>query len=288
MYLSLLRRNKIVAHHITTPKVQITNPPLYMLHGVLGNKGNFRTPAKKIAEVCGCEIVSLDARNHGESFHAPIMSYRSMAEDVKVLAKHLNHENVNILGHSMGGRTVMTAALESVIPSNSFKINKLIVSDVSPDNTRSSKIGDTVSSYIKQMAKVDMQKINGEKPKIARKYVQDELASIVKDAGVMAFLMMNLTRDKTSGNYLWKANIHALCSQIEQIAKFPVYEHSFDNSTLFLKGETSDYIKEEHYGEIHRLFPSVEIKVIEKAGHWLHADQPVLFVDAVAEFLNRK
>ena len=47
-----------------------------MLHGVLGNKGNFRTPAKKIAEVCECEIVSLDARNHGESFHAPIMSYR--------------------------------------------------------------------------------------------------------------------------------------------------------------------------------------------------------------------
>ena len=87
MYLSLLRRTNIVAHHITTLKVQITNPPLYMLHGVLGNKGNFRTPAKKIAEVCKCEIVSLDARNHGESFHAPIMSYRSMAEDVKVLAR---------------------------------------------------------------------------------------------------------------------------------------------------------------------------------------------------------
>ena len=42
MYTSLLRKNtNILAHHITTPKVPVTNPPFYMLHGVLGNKANF-------------------------------------------------------------------------------------------------------------------------------------------------------------------------------------------------------------------------------------------------------
>merc|ERR1712035_20491 len=176
----------------------------------------------------------------------------------------------------MGGRTVMVAALEKEV-----NIQKLIVSDVSPDNTRSSKIGDTVSSYIKQMAK-----ITGEKPKLARKFVEEELALVVKDAGVMAFLMTNFTKDKETGKYSWKANIHALCSQIEQIAKFPVYDHSFDNPTMFLKGEKGDYIMEEDPDEIFRLFPNADIQEIKNAGHWLHADQPGLFIEKVAEFIE--
>merc|ERR1712156_428781 len=143
----LSRMNRILAHHITTPKISIKNPPLYMLHGVLGNKANFRTPAKKLAEICGCEIITVDARNHGESFHAPVMSYRSMADDIKNLSENLKHEQINILGHSMGGRTVMVAALEK---------------------------------------EVDMDKIAGEKPKLARKFVEEELALVVKDPGVMA------------------------------------------------------------------------------------------------------
>lgn len=281
MYTSRSRLQNILSHHIVTPKISVENPPFYMLHGVLGNKANFRTPAKKIAEISKCQIITIDARNHGESFHAPIMSYHAMASDIKKLSEHLGHEKINILGHSMGGRTVMVAALQ--YPG---LINKLIVSDVSPDNTRSSKIGDTVSSYIKQMANVDFKQIQNEKPKIARKYVEDELSKIVKDAGVMAFLMTNLTKDKTSGSYHWKANIHALCSQIEQIAKFPVFNHGFEGETMFLKGENSDYIKREHEVEIFRLFENARIEEVKNAGHWLHADQPKIFVEKVGQFLN--
>ena len=55
---------------------------------------------------------------------------------------------------------------------------------------------------------------------------------------------------------------------------------------MFLKGEKSHYIKEEHHHEIFRLFPNADIQEIKNAGHWLHADQPGLFVEKVAEFIE--
>ena len=56
-------------------------------------------------------MVSVDLRNHGDSPHAAEMGYRAMAADVCALADRLELTRPVLIGHSMGGKVAMTAAL---------------------------------------------------------------------------------------------------------------------------------------------------------------------------------
>ncbi|MEN6455411.1 MAG: alpha/beta hydrolase, partial [Prolixibacteraceae bacterium] len=60
------------------------------------------------------------------------------------------------------------------------------------------------------------------------------------------------------------------------IMKYPV---------LFIKGEQSEYIREEDFGLIRKISPEALLKIIPNAGHWLHAEQPVRFMEALQDFI---
>ena len=72
------------------------------------------------------QIISTDARNHGDSPHSEQMDYSVMAQDVTKLITDLNHKKVTLMGHSMGGKTMMTIALNNV--SFLHKVSKFIKS----------------------------------------------------------------------------------------------------------------------------------------------------------------
>jgi pimeloyl-ACP methyl ester carboxylesterase len=42
-----------------------------------------------------------------------------------------------------------------------------------------------------------------------------------------------------------------------------------------------------HRAGIERLFPRAEFEVIEEAGHWVHAERPADFLEALERFLER-
>ena len=72
-------------------------------------------------------MITLDARNHGDSPHTNEMSAQLMSSD---LINFLNRNDIArcvLIGHSMGGRTAMLTALH--FPK---LIESLIVVDVSP------------------------------------------------------------------------------------------------------------------------------------------------------------
>jgi len=204
-----------------------------------------------------------------------------MAEDIERFAKKTGHSELNILGHSMGGRTAMVTAL-SDLPA--IHVNKLIVVDVSADNSRSSNISNTVSSYIKEMARIDMSELDGLQSTEARERIREQLSKHVKDPGVMAFLLTNL--DAKRGTYKWRSNIHALSSQIERISNFPEFKNTFDRPTQFIRGSESAYLQERHFKEIYRLFPKAKIDTVQGSGHWVHADNPKIFTNLVIDFLS--
>ena len=60
------------------------------------------------------QIIPYDARNHGDSDHRPDMSYSVMANDLVGLCQDLGLDSPVVLGHSMGGKSAMTAALTKV------------------------------------------------------------------------------------------------------------------------------------------------------------------------------
>ena len=57
-------------------------------------------------------------------------------------------------------------------------------------------------------------------------------------------------------------------------------------NTLFIKGGESDYITAEHKEIISAILPNSKAKIIQGAGHWLHAEKTVSFNKIVNDFLD--
>lgn len=99
------------SYESTTNADYSARPPLVILHGLLGSKNNWNSMSKAIHRTTGRKVISVDARNHGDSRHSPQHTYIHMAHDVIKLLKKLELSKVSILGHSMGGRTAMVLSL---------------------------------------------------------------------------------------------------------------------------------------------------------------------------------
>ncbi|NBB74409.1 MAG: alpha/beta fold hydrolase, partial [Bacteroidetes bacterium] len=100
--------------------------PLIILHGLLGASGNWHTLSRTVFSDY-FRVLAVDQRNHGRSFHSDRHDYPAMAEDVWHLLDDLQIESTHLLGHSMGGKTAMYAAL--AFPD---RIDKLVVVDMAP------------------------------------------------------------------------------------------------------------------------------------------------------------
>src|SRR5947208_17048781 len=77
------------------------NPPLVILHGMLGSSRNWQTAGRDLA--AQFHVLVPDLRNHGSSPHAEAMDYPMMAADVLEWMDALGLSRVALLGHSMGG-----------------------------------------------------------------------------------------------------------------------------------------------------------------------------------------
>lgn len=75
---------------------------------------------------------------------------------------------------------------------------------------------------------------------------------------------------------------------IPSIGEFPYQpgEVSWSGPTLFIKGEHSNYINRRNIPVCKEFFPSMELETLD-AGHWVHAERPMEFVDLVDKFVRK-
>jgi esterase len=104
-------------------------------------------------------------------------------------------------------------------------------------------------------------------------------------ASLRAYLLQNLV--KSEGRWQWRINLQGLSAGIEDIMLFPSSSSEFEKPALFLKGEESDYINENNELVLLNYFPLAQIEVIAETGHWLYAERPDAFIQAMANFLPR-
>ena len=234
---------------------------LLILHGFLGMGDNWKTHAKNLAEKGYC-VHLIDQRNHGRSFWSVDFSYKLMVEDLKYYMDHHQISSAIILGHSMGGKTVMNFALK-----HPNRLSKLFVIDTSP------RFYERHHDYILDaLLKIDLKKIN------KRINVDLELSKTIKDVSLRNFLMKNLFW-KEPNVLEFRFNLQSLHLNIDEVGKEITYSDQFKKPTYFFKGENSDYIKDVDYKSILNLFPNSKLISISNSGHWLHADNS-------EEFLN--
>ena len=78
-----------------------------------------------------------------------------------------------------------------------------------------------------------------------------------------------------------------LIENYEDIIKPISFEKPFLGKTLFLKGANSNYIKPEDITLIKHIFPNYQIESIANTGHWVHAENPLAFYNAIIRFIHQ-
>ena len=243
--------------------------PFLILHGLFGSSDNWLTIAKQLSENYSFHI--LDARNHGKSPHTNEFGYDNMAMDVREYIQDHNLKNIVLMGHSMGGKTAMKIALEYPM-----RVLKLIVADIAPK-----KYLIIHNHIIEALLSIKTNILE------SRNQADIQLSQTIKSSTLRKFLLKNLYRDEN--NILkWRINLDAICSNLESLGAQVSSSQTFDKSTLFLRGELSDYIVPEDEKDIYSLFPKSIIKSIPRATHWLHVENPVEFLKEIKGFLNIK
>jgi esterase len=241
--------------------------PLVVLHGLFGNSDNWQTHAKKLSEYF--QVILVDQRNHGHSDWSDDFSYDLLAEDLHELITELNLKHIMLLGHSMGGKTVMRYA--QLYPEG---IEKLIVVDMGVK-----KYPPHHEDILEGLSKVDLEVVK------TRGEVESILEPYVPVNGTRQFLMKNLYW-KDKGQLAWRMNTPVLEREMDNIlAALP--EDEVMIQTLFIKGALSNYIPDEDIPDLEDQFPDSTVISIEGSGHWVHAEAPEAFLNAVLEFCLR-
>ncbi|WP_179354106.1 alpha/beta fold hydrolase [Winogradskyella vidalii] len=242
--------------------------PFIILHGFLGMGDNWKTLGKQFSEV-NFEIHLVDQRNHGRSFHSEDFDYEIMAEDLKQYCEENNLQDIILLGHSMGGKTAMLFATK--YPE---LVSKLIVADISP---RYYPVHH--DAILEGLSSLDFSELK------SRGAADKALANYIHEAGIRMFLLKNLYWVE-KGQLGLRINLQVLKDNVAEVGEALPIHATFNKDTLFLRGDRSEYIGEADTAIIHRHFLNSKIITISNAGHWLHAENPEEFYDAVINFVS--
>ncbi|OQR69022.1 abhydrolase domain-containing protein 11-like [Tropilaelaps mercedesae] len=261
-------------------KVECRLPPLVINHGLFGSKGNWKSLSKRFTQKTGTKVFCVDARNHGDSPHCAKMSVCDMAADLVRFAKENTLPRCIYLGHSLGGRAVMTLAL-----SKPKLVEKLVVVDISPNI-----LPNTINGEAK-VALLAMQESLGHlTPDMniaqARRSADAFMELTIKNYGLRQFLLTNLRRGRDHFEY--QINLTAIRDNLDKLLRMPPLEGVFDGDVLFVRGGQSGYIKRNDFALIKQIFPRAQIETIDNASHWVHADKPTEFLDLVSDFILKK
>ncbi|WP_273565894.1 alpha/beta fold hydrolase [Maribacter halichondriae] len=242
--------------------------PLVILHGFLGMSDNWKTLGGRYADT-SYEVHLIDQRNHGHSFWSEEFNYDLLSEDLKQYYEHHTLDKAIVLGHSMGGKTAMQFACD--YPE---KVEKLIVADIAPKYYPPHH-----QDIVNALNQLDFSTIR------SRSDADEALGKNIKDMGTRQFLLKNLYWVE-KGKLGFRFNLEVLSQKMNEIGENIGTTDSYNGPTLFLRGDRSEYVVNADFPEIKRHFPKAEIETIDKAGHWLHAENPEQFFEKTMNFLN--
>lgn len=245
--------------------------PFIILHGVFGISDNWVTFGRQIAEL-GYQVLIPDQRNHGKSPHHYAFNYYALNEDLLEFIEQQGLENPVIMGHSMGGKVAMRYTLE-----NPGDVAALIVVDTSMR---------TYVSHTHHRALIDAMRSVDFSKMASRKDVEKQLLGTISSRRIVKFLAKNLYR-KEKDLLDWRINLEALDLNLDSMYDGVFYSTVFNKPALFVRGGDSDYIIEEDIPVMRKNFPNIDIAVIEKGTHWVHADDPEAFFMHVSKFLAK-
>ncbi len=255
--------------------------PIMILHGLYGSTDNWLPIAKTLAE--RYRVILVDLRNHGRSPHFQSHSFNEMVLDLVSLFEHLEIEKAHLLGHSMGGKTAMKFAAD--YPEKTISLN---VADIAPVDYLENPASALQYAFHKKILDaffiLDMSSFS------SRSEIETTLAEEIPDLSLRKFLLKNIYRNE-NGQFACRMNVPVLRAALPQIISGANYNEFEDRIPIlsypvhFIKGTLSEYITEEHWQSIKKIYPEAILTRIEGASHFLHAEFPEAFTLSVMKHL---
>jgi len=236
------------------PGISLVGPPVLALHGMSSSSSTWDRFAAAAART-GRRVVALDLRGHGGSSRAGDYRSASMRDDVLALLDSLHAEQgveqVDLLGHSLGGHVAVLVAQHSP-----ERVRRLDVEDVSPPPFDA---GDAALRTRRQRTAFVLQSL-AMLPRARQS--RGRGFDIRMTRGVMVELLA--TPDPG-----WWAALPRISA-----------------GTLLVSGGDTSHVARSRMQRMSRAVPGCRLVTLPGAGHRVHSRQPGQFSAAVLPFLT--
>jgi pimeloyl-ACP methyl ester carboxylesterase len=275
--------NAVADERLAVRTLGESGPRVVFVHGLFGQGKNWTTIAKGLAD--SHRVTLIDLPNHGHSPWTDRVDYLDMAELVATELEQLG-EPVTVVGHSMGGKVAMQLALR-----RPELLRALVVVDIAPvsyppTGGRTDDPDEEASpfgAYIEAMRALDLDQLT------TRDEADAALRDVIPSRMVRSFLLQSLVREGlgTDGGWRWRLNLELLDRDLGELRGFPAPPAgaAFDGPVLWIAGANSTYVLDEDRPHMDALFPATRLVRIKNAGHWVHSEQPEVFLETLRRFL---
>ncbi len=246
-----------------------TGPAMIILHGLFGQRDNWLTIARIFSS--DYSVYLPDARNHGQSPHSDEFSIPFMCADLYEFMNLHRIEKTILIGHSMGGKVVLDFVVK--YPE---RVEKLIIIDIAP---RAYEDRAEHRQVLEVMQQLDLSFFQ------TRKQLEEALRNQLPEKLVQ--LALKNSYYKLPNVLDWKLNVDGISKNMPLLLEEVLIEKSIPVPALWIRGGLSDFVSEADEVFLRQKFTRLEIRTIQGASHWVHADKPNELVAEIKNFLNR-
>ena len=248
-------------------------PAVLFLHGFLGSQKDWQQVVDIVAKYNFC--ITLDLPGHGNSSDPDLLKniwdFKSLAVRINDMLLHLGINKVGLVGYSMGGRIAQYFAVH--FPE---KLSKLVLESSSPG-------------------------IKNKNEKIARLQEDKKRAQDLQNKPLSKFLnhWYNLSLFEGIKNHPQYAEMikqrmlndpHLLAKALRafSVANQPYLEEKLSalRIPVFLMCGEKDKKYVDIMKSLKQRNPGFKLSVIDKSGHNIHLEKPILFAEHLVEFLS--
>lgn len=255
---------------------------IVFVHGLLGNALNW-TPILRRLEVAIADgrlqsknwrFQSVDLLGHGKKAdlaHGSSLTLGDIAEDLR---REIGDEPFVGVGHSFGIRPLLHLY---ELMGEALHLESLIVEDSSPT------ISDKGFDDLRQIFEVLPERF--ESRRAAKEIFETAWSPRSKMPG---FLLTNLV--ERDGVYVWRFNTTKMRFLLEDSKLNPLWLawEKYPRRVDMIMGAKSTFVPNERIAECvaRRPVGMTFVHTVENAEHWVHADQPELFINELISILN--
>jgi pimeloyl-ACP methyl ester carboxylesterase len=250
---------------------------MLVLHGILGRRANWRSFARTwVGLRAGWGAILVDLREHGESVGMPgPATVAAAGADLVPLTKAVldGHGGVlgGVLGHSFGGKVAIVGA--AVLREAGLAARELWVLDAPPGARLEAERGRSITAHVFEV-------LEGLPPAFEdrRDFVAQLVAEDI-DRRTAQWLATNLIAAGPTWRFgLDLGRLRELIEDFAAIDLWPTLEAEVDaglRAALVLGGR-SRAVGEADRGRAEAMAAAgrLDLEILDRAGHWLHVDDP--------------